>query len=520
MRNLNVTFDGGVRAVSDLSFDLLRGETFVFLGESGSGKSTAARALLKLLPRTARVQGEIFLNKENLTTASNSRMRQIRGNEIGFLFQEPLTSLNPLHTIGSQVKEAICAHKLLSTDEIHTRIQTLFEWVSFKKGLERLNAFPHELSGGQRQRVLTAIALAGNPQILIADEPTTALDVTTQVELIENLKWLQYKQGLTLFLITHHLGLAHKVADRLMVMRQGRAVEQGAKDLLNNPQHPYTQRLAHSFKDTSWPVAPHQKNQLLAVNNLSVTLSKRSLFQKASAKTLLQDITFDLNSQETLGILGESGAGKTTLAQALLRMISFKGEIIFNQMPWHALSRRALKLQRPHMQYIFQDPYQSLNPRMLIKDIVEESLRVHGLFSKNDRLQKVLRVLQDVHLDSEMLLRYPHELSGGQRQRVAIARALILEPKLLILDEPTSALDLSTQAFILKLLRRLQEEKGLSYILISHDFHVLKNLCHRIMLLKSGQSLEQVAAADFFASPLTDYGKKLVQSAEYFTLAS
>ncbi|WP_031934595.1 nickel ABC transporter ATP-binding protein NikE [Candidatus Hepatobacter penaei] len=521
VRNLGVAFPDDKKTtpvVHNISFDIHAGETLCFLGESGSGKSVSAKALLRLLPAHAEVSGQVFFDGHPLLTASEKHLTHIRGRDIGFVFQDPMTSLNPLHTLGTQITEAIPERASLSKKDLLHRLKTLLTSVGFAQGADRLDAYPHELSGGQRQRVLTAMALAGQPKLLIADEPTTALDVMTQVDLIQHLKALQKKTNMALLLITHHLGVAIRCADKVFVLKDGQCVEKGNASLLKAPQAPYTQNLLASFHHRMSPPPLGPQEQLLEVSNVGVEVEQRSHWFRKQRVPLLHDITFSMQKGETLGVLGESGSGKTTLAMALLRMMKSTGRISFEGDDWLALEGPTLRQRRGRLQYIFQDPFGSLNPRFLIEDIIKEGLRQHKEITPHEQQRRIRHVMKEVGLKPTLLARYPHELSGGQRQRVAIARALVLKPALLILDEPTSSLDLVTQTEVLSLLRHLQEEHTLSYLLITHDLHVMRALAHRLLVLKQGAYLEIANAPDFFRKPQTAYGRELLEASSYFDM--
>lgn len=516
-------------AVDDVSLSLRAGETLAILGESGSGKSTIAKAIPRLLPPEANVSGKIYFDGQDILRLPGAQLPAVRGRHIGFMPQEPMTSLNPLHTIGRQVTEAVTLHKTLSTPEQKARLEALFSWVGYTEGLKRLNAFPHQISGGQRQRILAAIALAANPKLLIADEPTTALDASTQAAFLDCLADIQNQTGLAILLITHHLGVAAHYSHRVLVMQHGQVIEDGPPDLLQAPKHPYTKRLAASLPTKNAPAPTKNGKQLLKVQNLNVFPSpptplleslKRLLPGYAPPKSLVNKADFALDPGQTLGILGESGAGKTSLAKGLLRLMHAKGHAVFNDQPWLALPLKRLRTMRFLMQYIFQDPFGSLNPRLLIQDIIGEGLAVHTRLPAKERQKAVTNALDQVDLPAHFANRYPHELSGGQRQRVAIARAFILKPKLIILDEPTSSLDLATQADILSLLTRLQAQEKTAYIIISHDLGVLRQLCHQVLLMKNGNIVERGSAADFFKKPETIYGQDLLAASEKLMLSA
>jgi microcin C transport system ATP-binding protein len=503
--------------VSDISFALDAGETLCLLGESGSGKTLTARALLRFLPPGLSTTGRVVLNGQDMLSTPMNAVQRLRGKTAGFIFQDPMTSLNPLHTIGAQIKEAITQNRPHDPGtNVLDHIKTLLCDVGFGDGIHRLDALPHQLSGGQRQRILAAIALAGQPKLLIADEPTTALDVVTQVDLLKRLQAIQKKNNMALLLITHHLGLAARCADTVLVMKKGLCVEQGRREILFSPKMTYTRKLLNSMKTPDVLEPQTQAKPRLNVHNLCVTISQKTATWRRAAVTLLSDASFSVAPGETLGILGESGSGKTTLAMALLRLRSSTGTITFRDQDWLALPPRTLRAQRVHMQHIFQDPFSSLNPRFLVEDILKEGLLAHFSLSDQELGNRITQAMDHVCLERDLLSRYPHELSGGQRQRVAIARALILEPKLLILDEPTSSLDLVTQTDILALLKTIQQTLNMSYILISHDLHVLKSLSHRLLVLKSGKIVETGTAKAFFQGPETPYAKALLKASSYF----
>ena len=530
VKDLSVTFCHNrerVQAVRGVSFQLQAGRSYVLLGESGSGKSTCARALLRLLPQEAHLQGKAFFAGQNVLNLSQSELCRVRGTGIGFMSQEPLSSLNPLHTVGAQLAEALHQHYRLSAAQTRLALERLLGLVDFAAGVDRLHAFPHQLSGGERQRVLAAIALAASPRLLIADEPTTALDAVTQKAFLDHLRLIQQNQGLTLLLITHHLGVAARYGDHVFVMKEGKIVEEGPLTCLKAPRHAYTKKLAASLPVAKarrpLSVAQTAGTPVLAVDDLSVVMPP-TLWQRLEGmargqsqmppKPLLSKVSFSLFSGETVGVIGESGAGKTTLARALLRLLppalQARGRTLFRGTDWQHLPRGRLRRARPTMQYIFQDPFGSLNPRLLVEDILQEGLVVNGERSLAIRQRKVRTALASVELDASFSTRYPHELSGGQRQRVALARALILNPSLVILDEPTSSLDLATQASVLRLLRQLQEHHDLAYLFITHDLAVLKELSHRIMVLRHGRMLQLQTSETFFKAPKTAYARSLL----------
>lgn len=500
--------------VDDISFSLRTGEFVALVGESGSGKSVTAMSIMRLLPSSMALKGEIRFEERNLLTASNSSLKRIRGNDIAMIFQEPMTSLNPLHTIGAQIAEAIQLHQPSNKHKRFKKVLELLDKVELSSLRHRLRAYPHELSGGQRQRVMIAIALANHPKILIADEPTTALDVTVQQHILLLLKKLQREEGMTVLFITHDLTIVRRMADRIYVMHQGKLVESGETSaLFSKPTHPYTQKLLSSLPQGSPSALPAQAPIILDAKNLLVTFVTHKTFF-GHAKHILravQEVSLVLKQGETLGIAGESGSGKSTLALALLRLIPSSGTIIFLSHAIDSLKRQDIRPLRKDMQIIFQDPFGSLNPRMSISNIIEEGLLAHrDGSSATQRKQRVYEALEEVGLTPAMADRYPHEFSGGQRQRVAIARALVLKPKLIILDEPTSALDIILQQQVIELLKTLQDRHQLSYIFISHDLRVIRALSHRIMIMKEGKVVETGPTESIFTTPQTDYTKALI----------
>jgi ABC-type uncharacterized transport system, duplicated ATPase component len=531
IRNLSIQFKTGhqtTTVVDGISFDVYQGETVALVGESGSGKSVTALSVVKLLPypTASHPGGEIVFQGRDLMPLTDAALQEVRGKDIAFIFQEPLTALNPLHTVEKQIKEVLDLHTTLSEAEKQQRILTLLQDVGFAEGVHRLKAYPHELSGGQRQRVMIAMALAADPKLLIADEPTTALDVTTQQQILILLKTLQQQRQLAVLLITHDLNVVKQNADRVVVMRHGQVVETNTlKTLFHRPQHPYTQELiAAEPSGTAVPLlAPAQP--CLAVKDLSVHFPiKKGIWKRTvDYAKALDEATFTINKGETLGVVGESGSGKTTLALALLRLNRLtKGAILFqgaddvahSVIDLAQLFGKAVRPYRRHIQMVFQDPFGSLSPRLSIGEIIAEGLDVHQLYhSKAERTQRVQDALAEVGLDPLMAARYPHEFSGGQRQRIAIARALVLNPKVLILDEPTSALDRAVQVTILELLKKLQRERHLSYIFISHDLKVVQSLAHHVIVMQSGKIIEYGRARDILHTPQHPYTKMLVKAA-------
>lgn len=521
VKDLSVEFVQGEnrnQALNNVSMDLYPGETFALVGESGSGKSVTAQALLKLLPSsiTRYKSGEAIYKGSNLLQLEYEEIRAVRGNQIAMIFQEPLTALNPLHTTAKQIGEVLRIHSGLKGKQAEQRIIELLQLVGIPDPEQKMKAYPHQLSGGQRQRVMIAMALANDPDILIADEPTTALDVTIQKQVLNLLQELQTKLGMTILLITHDLGVVRRYAHRVGVMTQGQLVEiNDTETLFNRPQHEYTRALLDA-EPKGTPVPPQQEPKtVLEVENLKVWFPiKRGVFKHTVGHVkAVDDVSFTIDKGMTLGIVGESGSGKTTLVQAILRLTQSNGSIKFNGTELTELGSKSMRPLRRHMQIVFQDPFSSLSPRMSIGEIIDEGMSIHQLGSKQERMERVSSVLQEVGLDPSFQHRFPHEFSGGQRQRIAIARALTMDPDLIVLDEPTSALDRSIQAQILDLLRQLQQDHGFSYLFISHDLKVVKTIAHDVLVLKDGKALEQGSANDIFSGPKTDYTKELLSSA-------
>jgi len=517
--NLTVAFrqDGrATAAVRGVSFTVGAGETVAIVGESGSGKSVTALATVGLLPDSAEVAGAIRWKGENLVGASEARLMRARGNEISFIFQEPMTSLNPLHTVEKQVREVLVVHQGLSDTQARARIVELLTEVGIDQPETRLGAYPHQLSGGQRQRVMIAMALANDPALLIADEPTTALDVTIQAQILDLLARLKAARGMSMLFITHDLGIVRRFADRVAVMQAGEIVEQGATQaIFGAPRHPYTQKLL-SAESTGRPdPVPTGAPVVAEAKGLRIWFPiQRGLLRRTVGHIkAVNDATLSVRAGETLGIVGESGSGKTTLALALLRLIPSHGPIAFLGRDIHTLSGRDMRPLRRELQVVFQDPYGSLSPRMTVEEIISEGLGVHGTAPGEDRRAMVGRIMGEVGLDPLTMHRYPHEFSGGQRQRIAIARAMILRPKLVVLDEPTSALDMTVQVQIVGLLRDLQRRTGLAYIFISHDLKVVRALAHRVIVMQRGDIVEQGAADEVFVRPQSPYTRTLLAAA-------
>ena len=522
VRDLAVDFASGgetVRAVSGVSFDIGRGETVALVGESGSGKSVTALSILQLLPYpvASHPSGSIEVDGVDTVRASGRVLRRLRGNRVSMIFQEPMTSLNPLHTIGRQVAEALTLHRGLSRHRARARARELLEMVALGATARRLDAFPHELSGGQRQRVMIAMALACEPDLLIADEPTTALDVTVQAQILALLAGLQRRLGMALLLITHDLAIVRRIADRVCVMRGGAIVEEGPADrIFQAPAHAYTRALlAAEPAGAPLPDDGAGADEALACDDLKVHFPiKAGVIRRTVGHVKAVDgVTLSLRPGRTVGVVGESGSGKTTLALALLRLVASTGPILFEGRPIQGLTFRRMRPLRRRMQIVFQDPFGSLSPRMTVRQIVEEGLKVHGFARAAGARDPVGEALEEVGLEPAMRNRYPHEFSGGQRQRIAIARALVLKPRLLVLDEPTSALDMSVQAQIVDLLRVLQARHRLAYLFISHDLKVVRALCHEVIVLREGRVVEHGSARALFASPRTDYTRALLAAA-------
>jgi peptide/nickel transport system ATP-binding protein len=523
-RNIGVSFkvDGGmIEAVRDVSFRLHRGQTIALVGESGSGKSVTARAVMRLLSKRASVSDktEILYGDKDMARLSDAEMRRLRGNRLTMIFQEPMSSLNPVYTIGSQIAEVLRIHTKMTRVQAAAKVVELLREVQIPEPEARVNQYPHQLSGGQRQRVMIAMALANNPDILIADEPTTALDVTVQAEILNLIKELKEKTGMAVILITHDLTVVRQFADYVYVMQHGLVREEGpAEALFTNPQHPYTKRLLGSEPKGQANALEVQDETVLEGRGIRVTykLRKGGAFRGTYHDLQAVDgLSLTLKRGETLGLVGESGSGKTTFGQALLRLNKLtEGEVTFLGQRIETYDRAQMKPYRSRMQIVFQDPFASLNPRMSVRQIIEEGLIVNGIGrGRADRMERVKQALRDAGMPDTILSRFPHEFSGGQRQRLAIARAIALEPEFILLDEPTSALDLSVQAQIIDLLRQLQRDKGLSYLFISHDLKVVRALCHRVIVMQNGRIVEQGPVAQVLENPSTDYTRRLVRAA-------
>jgi microcin C transport system ATP-binding protein len=520
--DLSAAFRQGEReilAVDRVSFEINKGETVALVGESGSGKSVTALSILKLLPYPAahHPTGSVTFKGQELLGMSEREIRHVRGNDITIIFQEPMTSLNPLHTIEQQIAEILDLHSGLRGRAARARILELLTQVGIPDPASRLASYPHQLSGGQRQRVMIAMALANEPDLLIADEPTTALDVTVQAQILELLKDLQTRLGMTMLFITHDLGIVRKIADRVCVMSKGKIVEQGEVErVFTAPEHPYTRALLTAEpKHDPAPLQPDAP-MVIETKDLKVWFPvKRGLMRKVVGHIKAVDgVSIELRKGETLGVVGESGSGKTTLGLAILRLVSSDGPIVFLGNELQGLKFKEMRPFRRDMQIVFQDPYGSLSPRLSIADIISEGLGVHHpSMPEAEREQRVIRALLDVGLDPESRFRYPHEYSGGQRQRIAVARAIVLEPTFVVLDEPTSALDMLIQAQIVELLRDLQRRRDLTYLFISHDLRVVAALASRMIVMRNGKVVEAGPAADVFANPQSDYTRALFAAA-------
>jgi peptide/nickel transport system ATP-binding protein len=523
-RNIAVSFKvehGTVEAVKDISFQLYRGETIAIVGESGSGKSVTARTVMGLLTKRASVSksATVRFNGDDILKFSSRQRRALRGNRISMIFQEPMSSLNPIYTIGSQIVEAIRVHSKLSKKQAEARALDLLRQVQIPEPEARLKQYPHQLSGGQRQRVMIAMALSNDPDVLIADEPTTALDVTVQAQILNLIRDLQKKRGMAVVLITHDLTIVKQFSDYVYVMQHGEMREHNTTEkLFEAPQHPYTKKLLGSEPHGTAKPLPENSGVLLTASGVRVSFMMRygGLFKPELKELIAVDsLGLTLRRHETLGLVGESGSGKTTFGQSLLRLNEpVGGEVVFDGERVDGRSRAQMRPLRSRMQIVFQDPFASLNPRMTIGQIIEEGLIINGLGkTKAERLERVRDALEAAGMPGNILSRFPHEFSGGQRQRIAIARAVALEPEFILLDEPTSALDLSVQAQIIDLLRKLQDERGLSYLFISHDLKVVRALCHRVIVMQSGRIVEEGPVEDVLTHPKTEYTQRLVRAA-------
>lgn len=504
------------QAVRNVSFSVGRGETVALVGESGSGKSVTALSTVDLLPESAEVSGSVTYEGTEMIGAPEADLRRVRGNDVSFIFQEPMTSLNPLHTLEKQIAESLALHQGLTGVEARARIIDLLNKVGIRDPESRLGAYPHQLSGGQRQRVMIAMALANGPELLVADEPTTALDVTIQAQILELLADLKRAEGMSLLFITHDLTIVRRIADRVCVMQGGEIVESGpTAEIFGNPQHPYTQKLLAAEPSGTPDPVPVEAEEVVATSELKVwfPIHRGILRRTVGHIKAVNSATLSVRAGETLGIVGESGSGKTTLALAILRLISSEGTIVYAGDNIQGWSSRQLRHLRKDMQVVFQDPFGSLSPRLTIAQIIAEGLGVHGSEDGRQPRELVAEILVEVGLDPSMMDRYPHEFSGGQRQRIAIARAMILRPRLVVLDEPTSALDMTVQVQIVDLLRRLQKKYQLAYLFISHDLKVVRALSHKVIVMKQGDVVEVGEGAQIFDAPQSEYTRELMAAA-------
>jgi microcin C transport system ATP-binding protein len=522
VRDLSVAFTQDGRsstAVDHVSFDIAKGETLALVGESGSGKSVSALSILKLLPYPAasHPSGRILFGGRDLLALDEKELRKVRGNRITMIFQEPMTSLNPLHTVLQQIAEILSIHRGMGERQARTRTLELLHEVGISEPEKRLDAYPHQLSGGQRQRVMIAMALANEPELLIADEPTTALDVTVQAQILELLDRLKKKNDMSMLFITHDLGIVRRVADRVCVMTKGRIVETGpTAEIFDNPRHDYTRHLLAAEPKGAPPVSDPTARVVMEGRDIRVWFPIRRGFLRRTVGHVkaVDGIDVTVRAGQTLGVVGESGSGKTTLGLALTRLISSEGRIRFDGRDIDALSFSQMRPLRSDLQIVFQDPYGSLSPRMSVGEIIEEGLKVHQpSLSREERDGLVVAALEEVGLDPATRFRYPHEFSGGQRQRIAIARAMVLKPRFVMLDEPTSALDMSVQAQVVDLLRDLQARYGLAYLFISHDLKVVRALANDVIVMRNGRIVEHGPSAEIFRSPRTAYTRALIAAA-------
>ena len=517
IKNLKISFKKNQNVVNNVNIEIPKGKTVAIVGESGSGKTLSALSILKLLPGNANINsGSIIYEEKDLLKLPLNEIEKIRGNKISTIFQEPMSSLNPLHTIDKQIKEMITTHKKKNSAGLNASVLNLLKEVNLENLMNRPNIYSYELSGGQRQRVMIAMSIANNPDLLIADEPTTALDVTVQQQILSLLNNIQKKRKMSILFISHDLGVVNKIADYIYVMKDGEIIEHGEKlEIFNHPKNPYTKQLV-GFQNKIRKINENKEKEILKITDLKVWYPiKKGIFKKTvDYVKAIDSINFTLKKKETLGIVGESGSGKTSLVLAILKLITSSGTIEFNEMDLNFIKKNKLKNIRKDIQIVFQDPFSSLSPRMNVEKILNEGIDVH--FPKYSELEKK-QILKDILTETGMNYerdhnKYPHEFSGGQRQRIAIARALILKPKILILDEPTSALDITIQNQILDLLQNLQEKYSLSYIFISHDMNVIRSVSDKILVLKTGKLIEYNNTEIVFNNPKDEYTKNLISS--------
>jgi peptide/nickel transport system ATP-binding protein len=527
VKDLNISFatlDGQVDALRNINYQIRQGQMVALVGESGSGKSVSARTFMGLTAENAIIgdSSEVRFNQRDVSKLKPKELRNLRGNEISMIFQEPMTSLNPLYTLGEQITEAILVHQKMSGAQAKARTIELFELVQIPQPAERFDQYPHQLSGGQRQRVMIAMALANDPELLIADEPTTALDVTVQAKILQLIKELQLQKQMSVLLITHDLTIVRQFADYIYVMKQGEVVEHNTTtEIFDAPQHPYTQMLINSEPKGRHTPLDIDSPEVLRADKMRVefSLGKKSFFSRKPPKSLLavDDISISLKRGETLGIVGESGSGKTTLAMAIFQLLNegkTSGEVTWEGRRIDNMKADELRTLRQELQVVFQDPFASLNPRLSVEQILAEGLIVNKVCANADeRRAKCEQALEDAGLPKDILNRYPHEFSGGQRQRIAIARALVLDPKVILLDEPTSALDLTIQNKIVELLKELQQKRGISYLFISHDLRVVRALCHRVLVMRHGEEIEQGPTSEVLEQSVHTYTQKLLKAA-------
>ncbi|WP_163848612.1 ABC transporter ATP-binding protein [Pseudooceanicola aestuarii] len=504
-------------AVRGVSFSVAKGETVALVGESGSGKSVTALSTVSLLGDAAEVSGSVEFDGQEMVGAPQKLLRKVRGNDVSFIFQEPMTSLNPLHTLEKQIGESLALHQGLAGEAARARMLELLHQVGIRDPEARLTSYPHQLSGGQRQRVMIAMALANDPALLIADEPTTALDVTIQAQILDLLAEVKARAGMGMLFITHDLGIVRRIADRVCVMKNGEIVEEGPTEtLFADPQHPYTRDLLSARAIGTPPAVADTAPEVLTARSMRIWFPIQSGLLKRTTGHVkaVNDASFAIRAGETLGVVGESGSGKTTLALAAMRLIPSEGALHFDGQDLRGASTRALRRLRSDMQIVFQDPFGSLSPRMTCEQIIAEGLSVHKIGGDRPRRELVAEVMEEVGLTPAAMDRYPHEFSGGQRQRIAIARAMILRPRLVVLDEPTSALDMTVQVQIVDLLRDLQQKYQLAYLFISHDLSVVRAMSHRVMVMKQGDVVEAGAAAEIFEAPQQEYTRTLLKAAQ------